>query len=265
MERKSFKKGSYWYFQPIYNYLGGHEYASYEDAERSIKGVLESIGEKFSEGKIRLEDTQIDYARMESRDVKYQSEPIKFRMGKDYAYPLVLFAKEGKLLVSVSSEEYYEDDDSESKVYANYRLSEDFVIGDYNTDEDIRIAVEKKFGIKSPSLHYLSFRNLDITTNTDGIPREFESEDDLEGYPKFDWQDVLLCTDWDGEVQNISLDNGERLEFVEPNSFYQSEIEGDGRYINSSILEMITSEIGSYYIWGMLLYHLIGWEKMRID
>lgn len=76
------------------------------------------------------------------------------------------------------------------------------------------------------TLHHIGQRVLSldtVTTNTEGIPGIYDDEDDEEGHIDVDEQDVLLCTDWEGEFKNFSLGEGEELMFIEPNQFYHPE------------------------------------------
>lgn len=263
---KLFRKDSYWYFQKERNYLGMNQCVDVDEAKSMAKGVVAALREKYSNGRAKPNDMTLDFIRCDT--VYKGGKEIKVREGKDYLYPIILFSKNGKLMVKGTAID--DDDDEVTKPNYSCTLDKDFVLGDYDMDEDIFSAIKKRFGVQPISLHYIGDRWLHgdtLTSNEEGIPRIYDEDDEYpeeEGHIDVDFQDVLLCTEWDGKI-SIPLEEGEELVFMDPNKFYHPSLDSfDNRIKSTTLLEALTLEVGSYYVWGNLLYHLVGLEKMQI-
>lgn len=251
---KLFTEKSYWYFHPSYNYEGHGECASYEDARNAVIGATKATEENYGNASANRNEIPIDFLRLKL--YKMMNVDDTPEMDKGYNYPIILFMKNGKLLVKryLLNEDEKDDEDFEPRY--SYSLGEEFVLSNYEPTKSIYDEVGDKFGVNAISMHYIGSKLLGYTMNFEGVPT------DKNGDPLSKEQDVILCTEWKG-TPNIAHEDDEELVFARANKFSHEEPWQNPVDYGCDMLTSLSNEINNYGIWANLLYFLIGPEKMK--
>lgn len=241
MTKNIFGKGSYWYMAPTV--IQFRETFTVKEHEKARKVQLERLKEysKLSEKERASSDEKLFEANMRTQPGDNSGRSF---FTKNYIHPLILFVKNGKLVVAVDVSEEYEKDE------IPYVSVDDFMFCSAIPRNAIDAEIEKKLGVEPKILHHLGW--LDIwkdSVEVDGLyEKDFcTDEEEKEEYGDELYHtsklDALVCTDWEGEFK---FEEG-----FQSASIGLNELDKYGL----DYLIKIFGNLNNYYAWAKLLYH----------